>query len=173
MNFFKPLIRQPSPSALPLVSIPPVSLPALGSVKAQAPIHSPLVRRGKYFCFCSEAIDLTDGERVVGRDVHRKGGVGFAQLFDRESAGDITHSAAAEFPGRDHSHHPDLSGFGKNFARQFLVMIPLIGMGQHFVAGKRGHALEKSAFFFGQWMFKNHSREDGAEAVIGEGKKRR
>ena len=53
MKCFIPLICQASPSASAFVSIPPVSLPAFGSVKPQPPIHSPLVRRGRYFFLCS------------------------------------------------------------------------------------------------------------------------
>ena len=53
MKCFIPLTCQWSSCASAFVSIPPVSLPAFGSVRPQPPIHSPLVRRGRYCCRCS------------------------------------------------------------------------------------------------------------------------
>jgi hypothetical protein len=47
MKFLVPLITQSSPSCTATVCIPEASLPELGSVSAQQPIHSPEVSLGR------------------------------------------------------------------------------------------------------------------------------
>src|SRR5258706_3105611 len=53
IQFLVPLITQSFPSFTATHFILPASLPVLGSVNPQAPIHSAVASFGKYFFFCS------------------------------------------------------------------------------------------------------------------------
>src|SRR5688572_6026818 len=53
IQFFVPLMVQLSPSRTAVHFILPASLPVLGSVKPQAPIHSADASLGSQRCFCS------------------------------------------------------------------------------------------------------------------------
>ena len=53
IQFFVPLITHSFESLVAVHRIFPASLPVLGSVNPQAPIHSAVANFGKYFLFCS------------------------------------------------------------------------------------------------------------------------
>src|ERR1700738_3594897 len=59
IQFFVPLMIQFFPSFTAVHFILPASLPVLGSVKPQAPIHSAEASLGRYFFFCSSLPKLS------------------------------------------------------------------------------------------------------------------
>jgi hypothetical protein len=114
--------------------------------------------------FGAKLSDLADGERVVGRNIHRERRKMFRHLLDGKRRDHVAQTAAAVFLRRDHAHQSDPASFGKNFARQFFVVIPLVGMGRHFVLAKFRDVVEKRALLIVERVFQNHKRKEWAAA---------
>ena len=58
MNVFAPFSTQQSPSRVAVVRVAAASLPAFGSVSAQAPSFSPRASGTSHFCFCASVPNI-------------------------------------------------------------------------------------------------------------------
>ena len=106
MKFFEPLSTQPSPSRTAVVFVPPASRAGVGSVRPQAPIHSPggeLRHVAAPLRLGAEQVDVVRAEGVVRGDGEADRGVDARDLLDDRRVVHVAEPRAAVLLGEEHA----------------------------------------------------------------------
>ena len=101
------------------------SEPACGSVSANAPIHSPVAMRGRYFCFCSGVAERDDAGRAdpgVVADHGRKTVIGLAHLFFDGAFAREVEADAAVLLGDRQAEKAELARFLQEILGDLVVL---------------------------------------------------
>ncbi len=169
MKVLVPLSTQSSPSRTAVVRVPAASLPALGSVSAQAPSFSPRasgVEPSRLLRVGAEHEDVGGPQAVVRR--HRQGHrrVDARELFQAEAVVDGGHPGAAPLLGELNPHQAQLGQLRDECAREFLRLVPLAHEGTDLAFGELADRLPQQLLLVGELEMHGGSvRDDDAEGA--------
>ena len=139
MKFFEPFRTHVSPSRTAVVFVPPLSLPASGSVRPHAPRSLPCASGVTHFLFCAssaEEEDVVRAEAVVRRDGEADRAVHARELVDDVDVVDVRQARAAVLLGHEDAQHPELAQLREDVARKDLRLVPLLDVGRDLGLGE-------------------------------------
>ena len=130
MNILVPLSTQWSPLRTAVVFIAAASEPLPGSVRPQAPSHSPVASFGQVLLLLgvvAEDPDVAGAQAVVGGHGERERAVVAGDLLDGDRDREGVHRRAAVLLGDQDAQHPQLAQLPDHLGRELLVVVPLRG----------------------------------------------
>ena len=139
MNALVPLITHSSPSRRAVVSVPPASEPAPGSVSPNAPSDSPGAQRRQpraLLLLGAEPVDRHRAQRHgrLERDGYR--GVDPGQLLDRDAEREIVAAHAAVLLAERQAEQPHLAHLAHDVVGEGVTLVEVADGGRDHVVGE-------------------------------------